>query len=149
MEEAGVAPLSLGLESPSLRVLSWVSSNLLKYTGKKPGLSCSLPAQYSRAPRSRLAQIPTAGLTAPNRHTLCMSGHADHTEHMDWSYMLTVVLSSLQPPERKAGPACLWLMKANAAWETWEQTKKTEKPGRACHLGSGLSLHPQETLECD
>lgn len=35
MEEAGGVPLSLDLESPCLRVLSGVSSNLLKSTGNK------------------------------------------------------------------------------------------------------------------
>lgn len=96
MEEAGGVPLSLDLESPCLRVLSGGFIKPSKIYRKQAGLSCSLPAQYSRAPRSRLAQIPTAGLAAPNSHTLCMPRHADRTEHMDWSYMLSVVLSSLK-----------------------------------------------------
>lgn len=89
MEEAGVAPLSLGLESPQLESFKLDFTKPKIYRKKKPGLSGSLPAQYSRAPKSRLAQIPTAGLAAPNSHTLCMSGHADRREHMDWSYMLS------------------------------------------------------------
>lgn len=100
MEEAGGAPLSLGLKSPRLESPKLDFIKPKRYREKKPGLSCSLPAQYSRAPKSRLAQIPTAGLAAPNSHTLCMYGHADRTEHIDWSYMLTVVLSSLKPTLR-------------------------------------------------
>lgn len=113
-------------ESASLRVLSCVSSHLLGYTGKKPSLSCSLPAQ-----------IPMAGLAAPNSHTLCMSGHADHTERMDWSYMLTVALSSLKADsEVKAGPACLRLMKEVLPRKP---ERSEEKRGRLRSRGKGVT----------
>lgn len=90
------SPTLLGPREPQLEGLSWVSSNLLRCTGK------------ARSCCSRPAQNPTAGQAAPTSHTLYMSGHADRTENTDWPYVLTVVLSSLRAgSEIKAGPACL------------------------------------------
>lgn len=62
----------------------------------------------SRAPESKAHPDFHSRPGCTDRLHLCMSGHADRTEHMDWPYMLTVVLSSLKAvSEIKAGLVCL------------------------------------------